>query len=336
MSARHYRKIQSIDDCEVLLNVDLAEHNSMRIGGKTACMAIPHTEKALEELIKRVHRLKIPMFALGGGTNTVFMDDGFDGIVLKLGRDFQHIRNTSGVRFTAGAGAELKQLVVMSTNRNAAGLEYCFGIPGTIGGALAGNAGTRGVGVCDRVAKVWGYTKEGERYEVEKFPYGYRHSWLRSTYIVGANFTLDPCDTEEKKLMLKERIKLFSFARRSQPYRKPSAGCIFKNPQNDSAGRLIDVAGLKGFSVGDVEVSDRHANFIVNNGKGRAEDLVYLICYIRQQIKEKYDVDLQLEVQLISSHPMLVGPDGVRAAEGSRLRATVLEPSATEPILSFL
>lgn len=336
MTPRKYRKIQTITDCEVRFDVDLSQHTSMKVGGKAACMAIPHTEKALEELIKRTHKDKIPMFALGGGTNTIFVDDGFDGVVMKLGSGFQDIRNTSGVRFTVGAAADLNKLVSQSLKRQAAGLEYCLGIPGTVGGALAGNAGTRGVGICNSVSRVWGFTRDGERYEVEKFPYGYRYSWLRTTYIAGANFTLDPCDTEAKKAVLSERVRLFGFARRSQPYRFPSAGCIFKNPNNDSAGRLIDVAGLKGFSVGELEVSERHANFIVNNGKGKAEDLVYLICYVRQMIKEKYDVDLQLEVQLVSSHPMRVEPDRLKAAEGSRLKATVLAPAETDPILSFI
>ncbi|GAB4320187.1 MAG: UDP-N-acetylmuramate dehydrogenase [Candidatus Sumerlaeia bacterium] len=335
MNARLFRRIQSIEDCEVSYDVDLSQHTTMRVGGKASCMAVVHTEKALEELIKRANRQRIPIFALGGGSNTIFMDDGFDGIVFKLGRDFQYVRHISGVRVAAGAGAPLSRLVLHALKRNLAGLEFCLGIPGTVGGALAGNAGTHNVGVCDSVSKVWGFTHDGERFEVDKFPYGYRYSWLRKTFIAGANFVLKDCKKDDEKAALKARVQQMRAARKAQPYNKSSAGCIFRNPLGDSAGRLIDLSGLKGFSVGDIEVSDRHANFIVNNGRGKAEDLVYLICYIRQVIKEKFDVDLQLEVQLVSSHPMHVEPKPDKAPETRGIRATVLAPSGSEPILSF-
>jgi UDP-N-acetylmuramate dehydrogenase len=270
----------------------------MGVGGAAAVFAVAETAEALERLMAVVVGEGLAWHVLGGGANTIFRDAGFPGVVIKPGRGLRRMeRGPAEHQVTAGAAAPLSAVMNFAKRSGLAGLEWAAGIPGTFGGAIAGNAGTAEGYACDFVDAAVVLDRQGRRTVRRRgeFAYGYRWSALREEIILEATLGLIPDDPAA----ITERIKACLATRKGQPYRSSCSGCIFKNPEGDSAGRLIDAAGLKGLRVGGASISAGHANFIVNDEGATAADIETLIERVRRAVHDRFGKDLDLEVRIV-------------------------------------
>ncbi len=286
-----------IEGVEWKEGVDLAPLTSMGLHCVAQAVATVHSPEALQGFLRCASANEWKWFLLGGGSNTVFCVEHFPGVILRLGREFAEVKRIGENILEAGAAAPLSALVRKAADASLEGLEFCIGIPGQVGGALWGNAGQKGMSVCPLVEQVEGFTRSGEPVLLQRgaFAYGYRYSALSQFVLSSIRFVLKTCDSSA----IANNLKGFLSVRRKQPLGLHSSGCIFKNPEGDSAGRLIDAAGLKGYSIGGAEVSDVHANFIINKTGATAHDIESLIDYIRATVEKQFGVELQLEVQLV-------------------------------------
>lgn len=273
----------------------LARHTSMGIGGPADAYLEPGTSDELRALLDLAAERTLPLLLIGRGTNLLPDDRGFRGVAVKLAGDFARIEVGDGW-VEAGAAAPLAALVERGMHRDLGGLEFTTGIPGAVGGSLAGNAGTASEALGDRVERVDVAAAGGalRRLPADACGFAYRTSALRSAggVIVAARFRLEPRPRAE----IAARVRTYTEKRRTQPLTQPNVGCIFKNPAGDSAGRLIDAAGLKGARSGGVEVSGKHANFMVNLGGATAADVRTLIGVVRDRVRAASGVLLEPEV----------------------------------------
>jgi UDP-N-acetylmuramate dehydrogenase len=281
----------------VRANEPLAPRTWLRVGGPAEFFAEPRTVAELTTLVKRASAEGLPLRVLGGGSNLLVPDAGVPGLVLCLSAPaFQEI-STQGTVVTAGGGARLGHVISSSVRDGLAGLEALVGIPGTIGGALHGNAGGRGgdIGQWTAWAEVMTRTGEILLRNREDLVFAYRQSSLDELVILRARFALEREDPVE---LTRRMQKQWIIKKAEQPLGHQSAGCIFKNPRGMSAGLLIDQAGLKGTRVGGAEVSDRHANFIITDKGCTALDVQRLIELVRGRVADKLKVQLELEIEV--------------------------------------
>lgn len=284
-------------------NADLTKQTSMRMHTRAAVHARAESPGGLARLMREAREVGTPVYFLGGGCNTLFATSYFDGMVCTLAGDFNMVEQAGGTIIRAGAGVQIPKLVKYAQHCGLMGLEFLTMVPGTVGGALAGNAGAGNWGICDFVESVWLMTRDGFVAQVDRnqFRYSYRHSELREAILLQADFRLEPLDPAESE----RRVEDYKSKKTNQPYNEPSSGCIFKNPkdpatgQHISAGKLIDECGLKGYSIRSARISDRHANFIVNNGDSCGEDFLALINLVRDIVAAKTGIELELEVQIV-------------------------------------
>ncbi len=281
-------------------NKAISSLTSWKIGGPAALLLIPDTKEELAEAVKTGKKAG-KFFLLGNGTNILARDEGISCPIIKLGKRFANY-NIEGQTLRAGAAASLISLAVKTAGEGLAGFEFASGIPGTLGGAVIMNAGANGSEMKDIIIDVLVYDTEEEEYKTfsnEELKFSYRNSLLKNNnrYIVlEANIKLSQGD----KNQLLEKIKKSKEERMSkQPYEYPNGGSVFKNPPGMSAGKLIEDAGLKGFSINDAEVSTKHGNFIINKGNAKAEDVINLIMHIEKVIKEKYNINLEREIIIV-------------------------------------
>jgi UDP-N-acetylmuramate dehydrogenase len=295
----------------------LARHTSFRIGGPADLLVVPDTVDELAHVLRTAAAAGVRVALLGGGSNMLIGDGGVRGIIVKLGRGFSQIqwleeeeqeearRESAGpprVTIRAGAAVHLGRLARAAVSRGLAGLEYAEGIPGTVGGALFMNAGAYGGEVAHVVEAVEGLDPvTGERREIEgsALAFRYRRTELPHGFVVtAARFRLRregrECAAERMDEVRRHRVA-------SQPQGRANAGSIFKNPPGDHAGRLIDAAGLKGTRAGRARISERHGNFIVNEGGARAVDVKALMDLAQRVVWERSGVWLEPEVQLVGS-----------------------------------
>jgi UDP-N-acetylmuramate dehydrogenase len=288
------------------LRVDepLARHTSMRVGGPADVLALPESASELAEVLAGTSSAGVRVTLLGGGSNVLVGDGGIRGVVVKLGRGFSAVDWTetpAGPRARAGAAVQLGRLARAAVSRGLAGLEYAEGIPGTVGGALFMNAGAYGGDLSGVVAAVEGIVPGEGRVELggAALRFRYRRAELPRGFVVTAvtfALTHDAPDAVRTRMNEARRRRLAG-----QPQGNPSAGSIFKNPNGDFAGRLIEGAGLKGARAGRACISDRHANFIVNEGGARAADVKALMDVAQREVWERSGVWLEPEVQLVGS-----------------------------------
>ncbi len=282
----------------------LARHTSFGIGGPAACFAEPRTVDELKELLQICARHGVPWRVLGGGTNVLAADAGFDGVVIHLSRaGFGSIRRRDGTA-RCGAAASLPRLVRLACLQwHDAAYAALAGIPGSVGGALRMNAGGRHGSIGDRVRSVLvldprrGESRTLVRPDIE---FGYRTSSLTDVIVLNSELCVTPGSEQEAAAAFEEML---AAKRRSQPWRDRSAGCVFANPAGQagdpkSAGWLIDQAGLKGKAIGGALVSDLHANFIINRGSATAADVLSLIDDVRKNVKAAHAVELPLEIEI--------------------------------------
>jgi UDP-N-acetylmuramate dehydrogenase len=280
---------------QVLFDEPMSRHTSMKVGGPADALVIPRDLEDLKKMVQGARQKGIPLFLLGG-TNLLVKDGGIRGIVVKLTR-FQKVVQ-KGESFYAETGISFPKLSRLALQAGLSGLEFACGIPGTLGGAIVMNAGTREGEIANVLESVTIMDLDGNVREHLKsgLEFGYRKSRLPEGIIVGALLGLKSAPSEE----IRERMDVsLSHRRKTQPLHLPNAGCIFKNPIGESAGRLIDELQLKGRRVGQAQVSEKHANFIVNRGKATAADMLSLISEIRQRVKQVKGIDLDLEVKIV-------------------------------------
>ncbi|MBA3723144.1 MAG: UDP-N-acetylmuramate dehydrogenase [Parachlamydiaceae bacterium] len=275
----------------------LSKYTTFGIGGKAKYFIEINKIDDMKNVIAFCHSENIPYFIIGKGSNCLFDDRGFDGLVVANRIDF--LERPEECVFYAGAGYSFSLLGSQSARQGWSGLEFASGIPASVGGAVFMNAGANGRETCESLESVDFVTNEGKlvrlmRSEIE---FSYRHSSFhqRQGAIVAASFRLTPSDTAREK-----QLGIIDYRIKTQPYKDKSAGCVFRNPGNGiAAGALIDQSGLKGKSIGGAQVSLMHANFLVNTGTATAHDILTLIDVIKKEVKAKTGYDLENEVRCV-------------------------------------
>jgi len=278
---------------EVIENASLTNYNTYGINTSCAYLAKPNSVDNLIELIEYLSTNDIKYFILGKGSNVILPDTKFDGVIITLENLNKVVFN--GMMVTAECGIVLGNFVTECINKGLKGLEYLALIPGTLGGALYGNAGVKDHEIYDTVEWVE-VIRNNELIRLLKkdidIRYRYTNFKDNGDILVRASFSLENGDIEDLKEAVKEnRIKRLN----SQPLEYKNAGSVFKNPKGDAAGRIIESLGLKGYAVGDAEISTKHANFIINKGNATGNDIRELISIIKEKAYKAYSVDLELE-----------------------------------------
>ncbi len=280
------------------VNQSLAEFTSFRIGGPADFFITVESETELMRAERAAHRAGVPTFCLGHGTNLLVSDRGIRGLVIRLGDGFNKI-SVDDVKVTAGAGVDFGELVETVVERGLEGLEFGEGIPGTVGGGLVMNAGAFGGEIARVVTLVHGVTEEGEALALtpDEVNFAYRRTNLPPHFVISrVAFELQHGDREALRARVME-VRSKRAAR--QPRDVPNAGSIFKNPPGNFAGRLLQAAGMKGHRIGGAAFSEQHANFIVNLGGARADDVQALIQMARDKVRASSGIVLETEVKLV-------------------------------------
>jgi UDP-N-acetylmuramate dehydrogenase len=282
----------------VLFDVPMRQFTSIKVGGPADSLLFPKGVDELRKVIQFARRKKIPLLILGRGTNLVVRDKGVRGWVISLTQGMKKI-HMNGEVVEAEAGLSLQRLVQFSIQKGLTGLEPFFGIPGTVGGGLAMNAGAWGAELKDVLFSMTLMKESGEIIERprSKLRFSYRRLALPPSWIIlKGRFQLKKGNKEE----ILEQVKSYSKMRkRTQPLEYPSAGSIFKNPKEGPAGKWIEEAGMKGFQIGQAMVSDRHANFIINLGKAKAEEVIRLMEWVEKKVYEEKGIFLEREVKVV-------------------------------------
>ena len=287
-------------DTDLIEQERLARHTSYRIGGKADLFLVCHSYHALRRAIDVLGEEGVPWVIIGKGSNLLVADEGYRGAVVTLGREFSRmVVSEDGVTLTVGAGVILARLVNEALTRGLTGLEFAVGIPGTLGGAISMNAGTRERGIGSVVEDVL-TLKPGvglRHYAHDDVRWGYRTCTLpRDEIVLEATVKLAP---GEKGKIRQVMEKSLDRRRKTQPLGSACCGSVFKNPADMSVGKMIEDCGLKGFSVGGAEVSPIHANFIVNTGTATAADVASVIKKVHEEVRKAYGVELQPEVKFL-------------------------------------
>lgn len=281
---------------------ELGRYSYLGIGGPADLFVIPADAVSLKRCLRFAAERKLPLLVLGGGTNVLVPDEGFRGLVISL-RYFNMKKMINEQKDSAElfveAGVVLQGLIAFCVDRGYAGLEGLAGIPGTVGGAVVGNTGAYGQEIKDVVRMIVVMFRNGtiRKLEKEEFSFGYRSSSIpESPIVLSANMVFRRENPEKLKEAVRSNVEKKKTA---QPVGERSLGCAFRNPEGDSAGRLIEAAGCKGLSVGDIEVSTLHANFLINRGHGTASEYLQLLEIVRQRVAEKTGIILEPEIRIV-------------------------------------
>lgn len=295
-----FMSLSGMIDTDVIEQEKLARHTTYRIGGKADLFVTCHSYHSLRRSIEILTREEVPWVIIGKGSNLLVSDDGYRGAVITLGTEFSRfVVAEDGSTITVGAGAILARVVNEALTRGLSGLEFAVGIPGTVGGAVSMNAGSRTEWIGSLIEDVITF-KPGEgmrHYSRDDVMWGYRVCGLpRDEIVLEVTLSLTPSSKEDIRVKMERAL---TRRRRTQPIGVPSCGSVFRNPPDRSVGAMIEECGLKGFSQGGAEVSDIHANFIVNKGTASAADVAAVIRHVYGKIKETYGVELQTEVKFL-------------------------------------
>ena len=285
-----------VPENHILYDEPLKKHTTFQVGGNSDCLIFVEKENELASLIKFLDEKNIPRFLIGNGSNLLVSDDGFRGVILETKKLFNEIK-VDGEKIIAKAGALMSKIGSVALENNLSGFEFAAGIPGTIGGGVVMNAGAYGGELKDVIESVTVLTDKGE---IETIPgsemgFGYRKSVVREKgYIVLSTvIKLKSGNHEEIKALMDD---LRDRRKSKQPLEFPSAGSTFKRPEGYFAGKLIEDSGLRGFSVGGAQVSEKHCGFVINKGNATASDINKLITEVAKKVKEDQNVELEPEV----------------------------------------
>ncbi|MBO6107847.1 MAG: UDP-N-acetylmuramate dehydrogenase [Eubacterium sp.] len=278
----------------------MASHTTFRVGGPALYYLIPEDSSEIGDALGFAQERELPFMIVGNGSNLLFSDSGYQGVVIEIGENIAELTIASQGRVCVGAGMRLSVMAGRLAAEGLAGFEFAAGIPGTVGGAVTMNAGAYGGEIGDCLKEVTVMSPGGERMTLgaDELELSYRHSILQDgeLIVLDGTFEFESGDPDE----IREKIKeLNSKRREKQPLDFPSAGSTFKRPEGYFAGKLIEDAGLRGFSIGGAMVSDKHCGFIVNKGEATADDIFSLIEHVRRIVKETSGVELEPEVKLI-------------------------------------
>jgi UDP-N-acetylmuramate dehydrogenase len=305
-ATRLAQELKLISGLKVKVFEPLARYTSMKVGGPADFFIDAENGAALTQALRTLHQYGTAFCLLGNGSNVLISDRGVRGAVIHLTGDFKRIdweHEGEIVRVKVGAASAITQLVREAARKGCAGLEFAEGIPGTMGGALFMNAGAYGSEFEKVIDQVDGFTREGEsvRFSRNELTFSYRDSHLPPGMVV-----TDVCLRlrQGNSAEVSSRVREFITRRKvSQPSGYPNSGSMFRNPTGDFAGRLIEAAGLKGKKVGHAQISERHANFIVNLGGAKGEDVRRLMELARAEVKARFGVELESEVRLLGEWP---------------------------------
>jgi len=280
---------------KIFFKEPLKNHTTFKIGGRAEFFAEPYDIEDLKLLLKRIKQYKMPFYILGAGSNVLVSDKGLKGVVIHLNSPCFKKLSYKGNLFEAGGAVMLRQLVARAQKYGLCGVEFLAGIPGTIGGALVMNAGIPEKNISDLVEEitVMDYNGNIKRLSKKNLKFGYRVSNLSRYIILNTRIRLVGKNKKAIQQCINEYLKK---RRLTQDLAWPSAGCVFKNPKRNSAGRLIDCCGLKGKTMGQARISSKHANFIVNIKNARARDVAKLMSLARKKVRDKFGITLEPEI----------------------------------------
>ncbi|MFW6264218.1 MAG: UDP-N-acetylmuramate dehydrogenase [Cyanobacteriota bacterium] len=281
--------------------VSLANLTSFRVGGPAEWYVTPKSREEVQASLEWAQNHELPVTPLGAGSNLLISSQGISGLVIGTRYlRYSHFDSEMG-QVTAGAGEPIARIAWRAAKRGWQGLEWAVGIPGTIGGAVVMNAGAHHSCVADYLVSALVLLPDGtiEEMTPEDLAYEYRTSKLQrdNRFVIQATFQLKPGSTKEAVMAATNRN--LQQRTSTQPYDKPSCGSVFRNPPSHAAGWLIEQIGLKGYQIGDAQVAHRHANFIINCGKAKPEDIFRLICYVQEQVNHHWSVLLKPEVKML-------------------------------------
>lgn len=275
----------------------LAPYTTLGIGGRADFIAFPEEGNILN-LMEAIKNETIPFYVIGGGSNLLIGDRGFKGVIIST-RNMDTI-NLEGFTLTVGAGVRLGRVIALLSKKRLSGMEGLIGIPGTIGGAVFGNAGSFGYEIKDCLEQIEIIDAQLKDRIIKKseIKFQYRSSGLSENSIIKkVTFILK----EEKEDIFSKMKEFLTKKKQTQPLKERSAGCVFKNPVNTSAGFLIEKAGLKGTRVGDIIVSSIHANYFINVGKGKATDFLRLMEIVKERVLKAFSVELEPEIKFLEA-----------------------------------
>ena len=283
---------------EVRINEPMMKHTSFRAGGAARWFAVPETAEELKAVLAACRKADTPWYVIGNGSNLLVSDKGFPGVIISTDK-FDRLE-VNGTEISVGAGVMLSKLANTAYKAGLTGLEFAAGIPGTVGGACVMNAGAYGSEMINVLKSVTVLTPEGnvETLPAEKLELGYRTSVIpkKGYLVLEAVMSLTEGNMKESKALMDD----LAFRRKDkQPLEFPSAGSTFKRPAGHFAGKLIEDCGLKGFTVGGAQVSEKHAGFVINKGGATASDIYNLCKEVEKRVKAEFGVSLEMEVKLL-------------------------------------
>ena len=281
-------------------DISLSTLTTYKTGGIAKLVVYPNNINNLKQMLKLIHKYNIKYFILGKGSNTLFSDKEFNGVIIKL--DKLNNFKSKQTEIYVESGMILSKLVQASVKNELTGLEFAIGIPGTIGGAIYMNAGAYGNNMSHIVQSAIVLNEKFHIKEIplEKLKFDYRYSIFqdnKNLICVAANIKLEHGNHDEIASKIKENLLK---RKNSQPLEYPSAGSVFRNPEGNYAGKIIEELGLKGKNIGGAEISTKHANFIINKNNASSSDILNLIKLVQKEVKDKYKIDLKLEQQLVN------------------------------------
>lgn len=296
-----YLTLSGAVDADITRDERLSHRTTYRIGGPAAMLAVCHTTAALTRVLEVLGAQQVDWVLMGKGSNMLVNDAGFKGCVIVLGREFGRMEvDTEDCTITAGAATPLSKIVSEAMKASLAGLEFACGIPGTFGGAVSMDAGSRREWIGPKISSlvIWRHNQGLMRLQGSDVQWGYR-----TTSLGGADIVLEATlqlESGSREKIASKMENLLARRRATQPMGKPSCGSVFRNPAGDKgAATLIQECGLKGFTVGGAQVSETHANFIVNNGNATADDVLKIMHTMQEKVKEASGVNLQPEVKFL-------------------------------------
>ncbi|MCQ2510251.1 MAG: UDP-N-acetylmuramate dehydrogenase [Lachnospiraceae bacterium] len=283
----------------VKVNEPMKNHTTFRIGGNADYFVTPSTKEELQEILQLLNKEQVPFFVLGNGSNLLVSDEGYRGVILQIGRNYQSIKKKDR-RITVKSGITMARLANFALENSLTGLEFASGIPGTAGGGAIMNAGAYGGEMKDVLKEVLCMNHQGEIFTLkgEEMELTYRDSRMKRENLIVLELVLELQDGDQEKI--RQRHEELKEARTSkQPLEYPSAGSTFKRPEGLFAGKLIMDAGLKGFQIGGAKVSEKHAGFVINAGGATAADVKALMEHIVKTVQEQFGVTLEPEVLFV-------------------------------------
>ncbi|WP_423801638.1 UDP-N-acetylmuramate dehydrogenase [Neobacillus sp. SAB-20_R2A] len=294
------KELQELNIGKVKIKEPLAHHTTIKIGGPADIFIEPSSVENLQKVMEVIRNHHLNWRAIGRGSNLLVSDKGIEGVVLKLGNGIDSLE-INGTEITVGGGHSLVSLSTLISKKGLSGLEFASGIPGSVGGAVYMNAGAHGSDISKVLTKAHILFLDGsmEWLSNEELEFSYRTSILqnkRPGIVVEAVFQLE---AGEKNSIVAQMQKNKDYRKETQPWNFPCAGSIFRNPLPNYAGKLIEVAGLKGFSIGGAKISEMHGNFIVNAGNATAGDVLALIQHVKDTIYHLYQIKMETEVEII-------------------------------------